>query len=362
MARALELARQADYATSPNPMVGAVVLDAAGQVVGEGYHVAPGQPHAERVALERAGERARGGAIYSSLEPCRHQGRTPPCTEAIIAAGIQRVVAAILDPDLHVSGQGAQALQQAGIEVEVGVLAPQAERLNEFYLKQRRTGIPFVTAKFAASLDGRIATHTGESRWITAETARAHSHGLRHIHDAVLVGVGTVIQDDPRLTARAGGPDSRQPVRVVVDSRARTPVDAQVLREPGGPVVIAATDAASPAALAALKEAGAEVLVLPPDDRERVDIRSLLERMGARPLLSVLVEGGGELLGSFFDEGLVDKLYAYIAPIVIGGASAPGPVGGQGVSNVEDALHLRDAETVALGNDILVSGYVHRDS
>jgi diaminohydroxyphosphoribosylaminopyrimidine deaminase/5-amino-6-(5-phosphoribosylamino)uracil reductase len=362
MALALALARSADYRTSPNPMVGAVVLDAAGAVAGEGFHAAPGLPHAERVALERAGARARGGTIYSSLEPCRHQGRTPPCTDAIIEAGIRRVVTAILDPDPNVSGQGAEALRQAGIEVDLGVLAAEAERLNEFYLKQRRTGLPFVTAKFASSLDGKIATRTGESRWITGEAARTHAHQLRHMHDAVVVGIRTVIQDDPALSARSGAVEPRQPLRVVVDSSGRTPVESRLLKEEGGPVLIATTDAAPAAALVGLREAGAEVVVLPTDELERVDIDQLLQHLGARPLLSVLVEGGGELLGSFFEASLVDKLYAYIAPMVIGGVAAPGPVGGEGITSIQDALRLGEVETVGLGDDILISGYVHRDS
>jgi diaminohydroxyphosphoribosylaminopyrimidine deaminase/5-amino-6-(5-phosphoribosylamino)uracil reductase len=343
-------------------MVGAVVLDPAGEVAGEGFHAAPGLPHAERAALERAGSRARGGTIYSTLEPCRHQGRTPPCTDAIIAAGIRRVVAAILDPDPKVSGHGVEQLREAGIEVELGVMSAEAERLNEFYLTQRRTGLPFVSAKFASSLDGKIATHTGESRWITGEAARTHAHWLRHMHDAVVVGITTVIQDDPALSARGGAVDPRQPLRVVVDSSGRTPVEARLLKEAGGPVLIATTDAAPATALVALREAGAEVVVLPADELGRVDIDKLLEHLGARPLLSLLVEGGGELLGSFFEAGQVDMVYAYIAPMVIGGIAAPGPVGGEGVASIQDALRLTDVETMGLGEDVLISGYVHWDS
>jgi diaminohydroxyphosphoribosylaminopyrimidine deaminase/5-amino-6-(5-phosphoribosylamino)uracil reductase len=362
MARALELARRADHRTSPNPMVGSVVLDQAGELAGEGYHLAPGQPHAEREALDQAGPRARGGTIYSNLEPCSHQGRTGPCTEAIIAAGIRRVVTATLDPDNKVSGRGVEALRRAGIEVQVGVMEAEAERLNDFYMQHRRTGRPLVTAKFAISLDGKIATRTGESRWITGEPARAHAHLLRHVHDAVMVGVNTVITDDPLLTARPEIDDPRQPLRVVVDSSGRTPAAARLLKDTGAGVLVATTTAAPAASLEALRRAGAEVAVLASDEHGHVDLAELLDLLGARPILSVLVEGGGELLGSLFDRRLVDRVNAYMAPMLIGGTGAPGPIGGQGVARIEESLRLRDMETMALGEDLLISGHVHRDS
>lgn len=362
MARALELARRADHRTSPNPMVGSVVLDQAGELAGEGYHRAPGQPHAEREALDEAGPRARGGTIYSNLEPCSHQGRTGPCTEAIIAAGIRRVITATVDPDAKVSGRGIEALRRAGIEVQVGIMEAEAERLNEFYMKHRRTGRPLVTAKFAISLDGKIATRTGESRWITGEPARAHAHLLRHIHDAVLVGVNTVIKDDPLLTARPAIDNPRQPLRVVVDSSGRTPVAARLLKDTGAGVLVATTAAAPATSLEQLRGAGAEVAVLASTEQGHADLAELLDLLGARPILSVLVEGGGELLGSFFDRRLVDSVHAYIAPTLFGGTGAPGPIGGEGVARIEESLRLRDMETMALGEDLLISGHVHRDS
>jgi diaminohydroxyphosphoribosylaminopyrimidine deaminase/5-amino-6-(5-phosphoribosylamino)uracil reductase len=351
MARALELARLADYRTSPNPMVGAVVLDASGRLAGDGYHHRKGAEHAEELALAASGDRARGGTLYVNLEPCIHEHRSPSCADAIIAAGVRRVVVATEDPDQRVRGRGLAALRAAGVEVELGAMAGQARRLNEFYFHHRLTGRPFVTAKFAMSLDGKIATAAGESRWISGEGARRHGHRLRHAHDAILVGVNTVLQDDPELSARQGD-DPRQPLRIVLDSNLRTPSRARVI---GPRSVIASTRAGA--------VEGAEVVVLPSDSSGRVAVEPLLDELGRRELLSVLIEGGAETHGSFFDAGLVDKVYAYVAPIVIGGSRAPGPVAGSGVARLADALRLRDVEITPLDGDVMISGYpdVHRN-
>jgi diaminohydroxyphosphoribosylaminopyrimidine deaminase/5-amino-6-(5-phosphoribosylamino)uracil reductase len=352
-ARAIELARLADHRTSPNPMVGAVVLDRAGRLAGEGYHHLQGRPHAEQEALTAAGEAARGGTLYVNLEPCTHAHRTPSCADAIIDSGVTRVVASMLDPDSRVRGAGIARLRAAGIATSVGMLEEAAQRLNEFYVKHRSTGRPFVTAKYAMSLDGKIATRTGESRWITGEASRRHAHRLRHEHDAILVGVNTVLRDDPELSTRLGVPDPRQPLRIVLDSRLRTPPSARVL---GARTMIATTREG--------KVAGAEVLSLPAGDDQRVNLGALLDELGRRRILSVLVEGGGATHASFLEAGLVDKVYAYIAPTVIGGGAAPGPVGGQGVARLSDALRLHHTELEQLDEDYLVSGYVdvHRDS
>jgi diaminohydroxyphosphoribosylaminopyrimidine deaminase/5-amino-6-(5-phosphoribosylamino)uracil reductase len=328
MRRALALAAEADHRTSPNPMVGAVLLAADGTVAGEGVHRLAGRPHAEVVALQAAGERARAGTLYVTLEPCAHHGRTPPCAEAVRDAGVGRVVVAMLDPDPRVEGRGVALLQASGVEVILGVEAAAARRLNEFYVHHRRTGRPFVSAKFAASLDGRIATRTGDSRWITGEEARSHAHRLRHAHDAILVGVGTVLSDDPELSARFEG--ARQPLKVVLDSGGRTPPDARVRR-------------------------GRHLI-----DPGR-DLPDLLDRLGRMGMLSVLVEGGSSVHGSFFDQGLVDKVFAYLSPTVIGGEEAPSAVGGRGPGQMADALRLENVHVESLGRDILVSGYVHRD-
>jgi len=351
-ARALELARLADYRTSPNPMVGAVVVDASDRLAGEGYHHGKGLDHAEEIALAAAGARAHGGTIYVNLEPCPHAHRKPCCAEAIIASGIARAVISLEDPDPRVRGRGIAMLSAGGVEATVGVLEAPARRLNEFYVKHRTTGRPFVTAKFAMSLDGKIATAAGESRWITGEAARDHGHTLRHAHDAILVGVNTVLLDDPELTARGPGADRRQPVRIVLDSSLRTPPAARVL---GPRTILAATRAGDHAA--------AEVLQLPADARGRVSLESLLDELGRREILSLLVEGGAETHSSFFANGLVDKVYAYVAPIVIGGRAAPSPVGGEGVTHLADALELRDTDVQALGRDFVITGYVdvHRD-
>ena len=362
MGRALELAALADYATSPNPMVGAVVLDRDGELAGQGYHRRAGEPHAEVLALAEAGPRAEGGTLYVTLEPCTHHGRTPPCVDTVLTAGVRRVVVALEDPDVRTKGRGLARLREEGVDLELGVEEAAARRLNRFYLKQRTTGLPFVTAKFAASLDGRIATAAGESRWITGEAARAEGHRLRQQHDAILVGAGTVIEDDPQLTNRRPG-GGRQPLRVVVDSTLRIPAGANVLTgQAEAPTLVATTARAPEAAIAAVESAGAEVLRLPASGpRERVDLGALLEELGRRDLLSVLVEGGAEVQGAFFDAGLVDAVVAFLAPIVIGGEKAPSAIGGAGVKTLSDASRLQDLEVTRLGDDLMLSGDVHRD-
>lgn len=352
-ARALELATKADYRPSPNPMVGAVVLDAEGRLAGEGYHHAKGEPHAEEAALAAAGERARGGTIFINLEPCTHAHRSPCCAEQVIQAGIRRAVISMTDPDERMRGAGVQALEQAGIDTTLGLHEARALRLNEFYIKHRLTGRPFVSVKFAASLDGRIATRTGQSRWITGEAARAQSHRLRHQHDAILVGINTIIADDPELTTRIEGYESRQPLRVVLDSQLRIRQSARVV---GTNTLIATTKSG--------RVGAAEVLKLPAGADGRVSLPALLDELGRRDLISLLVEGGGEVHASFFAAGLVDKVYAYLAPILVGGRDAPSPLGGAGVEHLADAHRLVDVDVARLGDDLLVTGYVdvHRDS
>lgn len=350
-ARALELARLADYRTSPNPMVGAVILDREGYVAGEGYHRAKGHQHAEQEALAAAGERARGGTLYVNLEPCTHTHRRPSCADAVIQAGVRRVVISMIDPDERMQGEGVQALRSAGIATAVGAHEARARRLNEFYIKHRITGRPFVTAKFAMSLDGKIATRTGESRWITGEHAREHSHRLRHEHDGVLVGINTVLSDDPELTTRLAIEGARQPLRVVLDSQLRIRQSARVV---GENTVIATTGAG--------RVGAAEVLRIPADAEGRVSLPDLLDELGNRKLISLLVEGGAEVHAAFFAQGLVDKVYAYIAPRLIGGRAAPGPLGGKGVEHLSDGVPLRDMDMARLGDDLMISAYidVHR--
>jgi diaminohydroxyphosphoribosylaminopyrimidine deaminase/5-amino-6-(5-phosphoribosylamino)uracil reductase len=354
MARALELARQALGTTSPNPAVGAVLVK-NDRIVGEGYTQPPGGAHAEAVAIEQAGEEARGATMYVTLEPCPTYGRTPPCTRAIIDAGVREVHVAMRDPGISPYG-GVDELRAAGIVVVESEGEAQARRINEAYVKQRSTGLPFVIAKWAMSLDGKIAATSGDSRWVSGPETREWSHRLRTQIDAIMVGVRTVLVDDPQLTARPSGvDDARQPLRIVADSRGRTPVTARVLDGPGG-ALLATTEASSARWRQQMTEAGAEVLVLP-DIERRVDVTALLRVLGERQTLSLLVEGGGELLGSFFDAGLVDKVHAFVAPLVIGGRDAPAAVAGRGVERMGLALRLRDVVVERLGEDVLVTGY-----
>lgn len=354
MRRALALARRAEGWTSPNPMVGAVLVK-DGRVVGEGYHRRAGTPHAEAHALARAGEAARGATLYVNLEPCSHYGRTPPCADALIRAGVARVVAAMQDPNPRVAGRGLARLREAGVQVEVGLLEREARRLNEAFCKHVTTGLPFTVLKTAMSLDGKIATRTGHSRWITGEAARAEAHRLRHRADAVLVGVGTVLADDPRLTVRLPGGPWKNPWRVVVDSFLRTPPGAAMLQEEGRTII--ATTAAAPArARAALQEAGAEVWLLP--GKDRVDLPALWRRLGEEGVTHLLVEGGGEINAALLAAGLVDKVVAFVAPRIVGGQAAPGPVGGAGAATMEEALELADLSVRRVGRDVMLSGYL----
>ncbi len=359
MDRALELARGVLGSTSPNPAVGCVIVR-DGEIVGEGATQPPGGPHAERVALTQAGARARGSTMYVTLEPCCHHGRTPPCADAIIAAGVAEVRFSLPDPNPLVAGKGQAALEAAGVRTRAGEGEREARRINEAFLKWIAVKRPFVYAKFAVSLDGKIATRTGDSRWITGEEARRRAHQWRSIVDAVMIGVATLLRDDPQLTARdaAGRPCVRQPLRVIADSRGRTPVTARMLREPGQ-TLIAVTAAAPGPARRALLDAGADLLDLPAHEG-RVDLDTLLQRLGQRDLTSVLVEGGGELLRSCFEGRLVDRVLAFVAPVIIGGREAPGPVAGPGVERVAEALRLQDVTTERLGDDTLISGYVGR--
>ncbi|HLW49270.1 MAG TPA: bifunctional diaminohydroxyphosphoribosylaminopyrimidine deaminase/5-amino-6-(5-phosphoribosylamino)uracil reductase RibD [bacterium] len=353
MREALALALRGTGTASPNPMVGAVVV-ADGRVVGRGHHPKPGEPHAEIFALREAGPGARGAILYTTLEPCAHTGRTGPCTEAIIAAGIRRTVAAMIDPDPRVSGAGLARLRAAGVETAVGVGEADARRINEAYIKHRTTGLPFVIAKWAMTLDGRIATRTGDARWISNETSRAHAHRVRAACDAVLVGVGTVLRDDPALTARPPlAPD--RPRRVVLDSRLRTPLSARVLAQDGVAVVVATTHASPPDARRAFADRGADVLLCDGADG-RVDLGRLLRELAARGVLSVLVEGGAAVHGAFLDADAVDKILAYVAPMVVG--AGPAPAAGAGVPVMADARRLGPVSMRRFGEDVLIEAYL----
>jgi len=362
MKRALELAERGLGRTSPNPAVGAVVV-ADDQIVGEGCHRAAGEPHAEIVALEDAGQRATGAELYITLEPCSTEGRTPPCTEAIVAAGISRVVYACQDCDPSNAGRAAAILAAAGIETLTGVLEQEARQLNEAFFKHNSTGYPFVTVKLACTLDGKIATHSGDARWITGKEAREFAHILRDRSDAVMVGRGTVATDDPSLTTRTDRPHSRDAVRVVVDTRAQTPPTAQVLNvESDAPCLIAVAgpevdgDEAQKR-VAKLEQAGAEIVSVSEKDG-RVDLRELMRQLGSRDIMSVLVEGGSQFVGGLLEEGLVDKLFFFYAPKILGDDQALSAISGMKAENISDARSARIHRVEQIGEDILVTAYL----
>lgn len=356
MERAIRLAQSARGTTSPNPSVGAVIVK-DGVVLGEGWTSPPGGPHAEIIALEQAGASASGSVLYSTMEPCCIWGRTPPCTDAIVAAGISEVHAATIDPNPRIAGGGLEELRKSGIEVTCGTCEDEALEMYEAFSKHIRTGLPFATAKFAASLDGKIATRTGSSRWVTGEASREHTHGLRRGCDAIMAGVNTIVVDNPQLTARwpDGTLHSRQPLRVILDSSGRTPIDAAILAQPGETLI--ATVDMPPDRVMALEAAGARVLMLPGDSDGQVDVARLLEHLGKEGVVDLIVEGGGALLGSLFDAGLVDKVTAYIAPTIIGGSAAPSPVGGRGAEDISQVLRLTRTKVEILGDDVLITGY-----
>jgi len=351
---ALDLAPRGRGMVEPNPTVGAVIVR-DGAVIGEGWHRHYGGPHAEVEAIaaaRRAGHDPRGATLYVTLEPCCHRGKTPPCTEAIAAAGIARVVAAMEDPDPNVWGKGFAALRSAGVEVVTGVLAGPARRMLAAYLKLRTVGRPWVVCKWAQSLDGKIATHTGHSRWITGEPARRRAHELRGLCDGVCVGVGTVASDDPLLTNRSGG--GRQPARVVLDESLRTPLTCRLVGSSEvSPVIVATRDDAASAAAEALSGAGAEVLRLP-GAPAGVDLEALLDALGRRGWTRLLVEGGRGVLGSFIGGGLADELAVFVAPCLIGGRRSIGPVQWEDIETVDQAVRLPDPQVERIGRDVLL--------
>lgn len=344
-------------AVSPNPAVGCVVV-AGGAVVGRGHTQPPGGAHAEIVALRDAGDRAHGATVYVTLEPCSHWGRTPPCADALVEAEVAAVHCALPDPDPRVRGRGLARLRRAGIAVTVGDGAEAAEEHLAAFLTHRLAGRPLVTAKFAVSLDGRIATRTGDSQWISASETRAWTVQQRSTFDAILVGSGTVAADDPQLTARSpdGSPSERQPLRIVLDSRGRISPDARVLG-PGARTLVATTDRSPRAWRDAIVGAGAEVLMLP-ETGGFVDVTALLEELGRRDILSLLVEGGAAVHGTFFDHGLVDRVQAILAPLVIGGEHAPAAVGGAGPDRLAQAWRLSGISVEQIGGDVVVCGAV----
>lgn len=357
MALALELAERGRGGVSPNPMVGAVVVRRE-RIVGKGYHTKAGFPHAEIKALRNAGPKAKGATLYINLEPCGHFGRTPPCTEEIIKAGIREVVAAMADPNPLNSGKGFARLRRAGIKVRIGILREEAKKLNETFLKFITRKEPFVMVKVAMSLDGKIATKKGKSKWITGEKARSYLHQLRREVDGVLVGLNTVLKDDPMLTVRGKRrrrSQGRKPVRIVVDSQAKIPLPAKVLKGQTQ-TIIATTSSAPKNRIKALGRKGAKVITIPGRSR-RVNLAKLMKKLGKKGITSLLIEGGGEIIASAFSSRIVDKVLFFISPKIIGGRDAPTPVEGEGIREMAQALPFRSLTTRWFANDLLIEGY-----
>ena len=358
MQRAHELSLKGGGRVNPNPLVGAVLVR-NGAIIGEGYHAFFGGPHAEVSAMEAAGGDVGGATLYVTLEPCNHQGKTPACTPRIIQGNIRRVVVGMKDPNPGVAGNGIAALEAAGIEVTFGTMNEEISRTNEFFTKYITTGLPFCTLKTAMTLDGKIATRTGDARWISSEPSRMVVHRLRNRHMAIMTGVGTVVRDNPALNDRSDLEPASHPLRIVVDSYGSTPPEAKVLDVSIAPTLEAVTDGAPADRITMLKEKGADVLVCP-GSKGRVDLGCLMKELGARGIDSVLIEGGGSLGYSALQEGIVDKVIAFIAPKIAGGKEAPTPVEGEGIEKINEAIELDFRQVTRIGPDILVEAYMKR--
>ena len=358
MHQALDLAAKARGRTSPNPMVGAVIVR-DDEIVGQGYHRAAGQPHAEIEALEQAGEQARGATLYVSLEPCNHHGRTPPCCDAVIAAGPSRVVVAMTDPNPTVSGRGLERLRAAGIEVDCGVLEGKARRLNEAFITFHTRQRPLVIAKWAMTLDGRTSTDTGDSRWISSEASRAYAHEIRATVDAIGVGVGTVFYDNPKLNVRlADSKEHRQPKRVVFDGSLRTPLGARCLDSSGGDAIIVCSPDPPQERLERLRKAGHTVLPVAGKGRI-VDVEAALRAVGECGILSILIEGGRQLHTAILTAGLADKVVVFVGPKIVGGAARTAPLDTLGISRMQQAIQLKNAAVRSFGPDACIEGYIN---
>ena len=359
MQMALEAAEQGRGYTSPNPLVGAVVVQ-NGVVVGRGFHQFAGGAHAEVHAIDAAGDAARGATLYVNLEPCNHTGRTPPCTHKILSAGLRRVVIAMRDPNPQVAGGGAEFLKAQGVEIICGVCEDQAQRLNEVFINYIRTDRPFVTAKCAATLDGRIATRTGDSKWVTGEEARAFVHELRHAVDAIMVGVGTVAADDPLLTTRLKGRPSRDPIRIILDTRLRIAPTARVLNHCSEAETILVVGKEVPAS-ARMRMPTKGVRVIDGELRDgRLDLDRLMDQLGRMGVTSILIEGGGRTLGSACRSGIVDKVCFFYAPLLSGGDDGVPICSGAGAETMRDCIRLDRIRTRRFGDDVMIEGYVIR--
>lgn len=358
MRLAMQLAGNAIGRTSPNPLVGAVIVK-DNRVVGCGWHRKAGTPHAEVHALNQAGELAQGADVYVTLEPCAHYGKTPPCAKALVEAKVKNVYGGLLDVNPKVAGKGFKILEDAGIHVEYGFLQDELRKQNEVFFKWIEHKKPFVVLKAAMTLDGKIATATGQSKWITNETSRAYGYKLRDIYDGIMVGINTVIEDNPILTARVDG--GKNPIRIVVDSSLRIDINANVVQDKSAKTIIATTDKADKDKILKLQAQDVDVIVVDKDKNDKVDIEKLLDILGQQNICSILVEGGATLSGSFVAKKLVDKVYFFIAPKIVGGKEAKTPVAGTGILNLQEALALKDIQIEKLEEDILIIGRVDKD-
>lgn len=358
MRLAMQLAGNAIGRTSPNPLVGAVIVK-DNRVVGCGWHRKAGTPHAEVHALNQAGELAQGADVYITLEPCAHYGKTPPCAKALVEAKVKNVYGGLLDVNPKVAGKGFKILEDAGIHVEYGFLQDELRKQNEVFFKWIEHKKPFVVLKAAMTLDGKIATATGQSKWITNETSRAYGYKLRDIYDGIMVGINTVIEDNPMLTARVDG--GKNPIRIVVDSSLKIDINANVVQDKSAKTIIATTDKADKDKILKLQAQDVDVIVVDKDENDKVDIEKLLDILGQKNICSILVEGGATLSGSFVAKKLVDKVYFFIAPKIIGGKEAKTPVAGTGILNLQEALALKDIQIEKLEEDILIIGRVDKD-
>ncbi len=358
MRRALTLAAKGRGRTSPNPMVGAVIVKKR-KIIGEGYHKRVGEPHAEILALQAAGKEAKDATLYVNLEPCFHQGLTPPCVNEVIKSGLKRVVIAMPDPNPKVNGQSVTALKKSGIQTDVGLLEKDALHLNEIFVKYITTGLPFIILKLALSMDGKIATKTGDSKWITTEVSRNYVHKLRDQVDAVCVGIGTILRDDSRLTTRIKGRKGHDPVRVIVDSLLKVPLKAKIFIEKStANNIIVTTNNTFFNRKQEIERTGSVVIAVGTCGRNKVDLFQMAQELGRRGLTSVMIEGGAEIAASALQEGIVDKLVFFISPKIVGGKTAPGPVGGSGIASITDAIKLHRLKTRHFGEDIMIEAYV----
>lgn len=356
MQRALDLAALALGRTSPNPVVGAVIVK-DGCIVGEGYHRKAGTPHAEIHALEQAGDLARGATIYVTLEPCSHYGKTPPCAQALINAGIRKVSAAVLDPNPKVSGRGMAMLEQAGMDTEVGLLADQALKQNEAFFKAITREIPWIAIKTAMTLDGKIATHTGNSRWITSDLAREYVHRLRNRYDAIMVGIGTVLADDPLLNTRLNEEDSRDPVRVIVDGELQLPASSRIAQSSlKQRTIIFTSRKADHNRENTLASLGLDIIRID-GEPDNLSLEQLFKHLHGMGLNSVLVEGGAKLNAALMTQHWVDKIYWFIAPKIVGGENAPGPIAGAGVADMSEAVAMKNWQIKTIGPDLMIEAY-----